>query len=300
MKVKITALLAAALLTSALLCGCGSPKEETPPAAPEDETSAGLIISKDTEDEFCVIRGDMSSDAETKSALRLKQFLSDGTGCQLKISTDWERNPVYRYEVIVGDTLRPSRLGDDIDLRSVGRTGFIVKCVGGRLYVGGGSAEGTERAVQWVIDNLPVSDGAFEVEDGFEHVEAQHYDLKGIYVCGESSADWPIVYAISSLHAEAKRLQSLLYDATGVWHETKEGAYDGAAFKIGFEKPETKGLYVIKEADGSLCFDSSAHSAEGLIEIFAYEYLDYSGNINFPEGYRYIDLGDNLIVGGLE
>ena len=282
--------------------GCTDSGASVPAETQEtDSGSAALVISPDTVGDFAVIRGDTSEDGVTRSALRLKEYLIGETGLDLKISTDWERNPVYRYEVIIGPTLRPSQLGDDVDMVSIGRNGFTVKCEDGKLYVGGAGSEGTAKAVEWVMDNIRAENGVITVEDGFEHTEAQQYDLKGIYVCGEDTSEWPIAYSSASLRKAAAGLQNDLYDSTGIWHEIREGDAEGRAFRIGFEKPDVRGLFVISEKDGSLCFDSSASgSAEELIGIFRYEYLDYSGNINFPKDYIYIDLGDNLIVSGLE
>ncbi len=288
------------LAVSLLSCAEDVKTEES--AAGEDTpASSGLIISPDTVDDFAVIRGDMSEDAVTKAALRLKDYLTDETGLKLKISTDWDKNPIYRYEVIVGPTLRPSQLGDDVDMVSVGKRGFTVKCADGKLYVGGAGAQGTNSAVEWVIDNIRAENGTITVEDGFEHTESQHYDLKGIYVCGENTAGWPIAYLNAGDRSAAILLRDRIYDSTGVWHETVSGDYDGKAFKLGYERPKTKGLYYIKVSDGSLMFDSSASGTiDALIDIFSYEYLDYSGNINFPEEYEYVDLGDNMIVSNLE
>ncbi|MFQ9148426.1 MAG: hypothetical protein ACLR5G_09230 [Eubacteriales bacterium] len=52
-----------------------------------------------------MIRDFADSDG-VKSAVSVRKRILEATGAELGITTDWEKNPVYEHEIIVGKPFR--------------------------------------------------------------------------------------------------------------------------------------------------------------------------------------------------
>lgn len=263
----------------------------------------GFLLNAETALEFAVIRGDMSSDIITKSAVSLRNEIAELIGYEIKISTDWEKSPFYKYELIVGNTLRPEQLGDDIDFRSVGERGYLIACSESRLYICGGSDEGTLLGVDWFRNNiLNAAKNNIEIEDGYCYRQEQQYDIPALLVDSKDTKEWKIVCNSTDGKKAAKLLQDVLYKTTGCWHEITDEDSGVPSFYLGFTVPELTGIFRTYVQDGSLWFSTSSKQSgiEGCVSAFLNTYIySNTGAINFPDGFEYTDLGDYIIVYGL-
>lgn len=306
MKRYFAAALALALL--ALFSACSnktidSTAENTDEVNTIETEVSGFHLNAETSQEFAVIRGDMSNDIITKSAVSLRNELAELIGSEIKISTDWEKNPSYKYEIIVGDTLRPEQLGDDIDFRSVGEKGYLITCRGSCLYICGGSDEGTVKGVDWFKENIlyAAKDG-IELENGYSYRQEQQYDIPALLVSSTDTKDWNIVYNSAGAKNAALLLQDTLYKITGCWHEITTEDSGEPAFYLGHTVPELTGIFRVYVQNGSLWFSTSSKQSgiEGCVTAFLNTYIySNTGAINFPDGFEYTDLGDYIIVHGL-
>lgn len=145
-----------------------------------------LCVAADGMSDFWVIRSDFADSDGVKSAVSVRKRILEATGSELGITTDWEKNPVYEHEIIVGKTLREND-GLHIDRVALGETGYIIKEENGKIYIAGGSDKGTALGVEYFLENFVSADtGTVEIPVGFERVTYHKYDMS-LYIAGKSS-----------------------------------------------------------------------------------------------------------------
>ena len=274
---------------------------EVPPAEPE---TAGdfLVIAGGADCDFYIIRGDMADQSEISDAVRLRKKLAEKLGTEIGITTDWDKNPVYEHEIIIGKTLREA--DSPIDRIDLGETGYIIKEENGKIFISGGTDEGTSLAVDYFIENfIDSSDGKIEIPTGFVHIVHHQYDIPGFYI-DMKQVDNSRTIAVPSgadkkVTSASEELQKIFYEKTGLMLEiSNDSGASNAAFVISNEKASTDSVHEIVVSDGKLVFSSSAKSGvAACVEVFIDNYLaDATGSINFPADFRYLDLGDYIAV----
>ena len=287
------------LMCALLMTACSEPEavpEEDPPA-PEfvSITSAGVT-------DYYVIRSDTTkSRAEINAAVKVRTEINDATGAEIGISTDWEKNPVYDHEIIVGNTLRS---GLDIDITSLGETGYIIKEVDGDIYICGGAATGIQLGVDHFLQEF-VKDGQdVTVPIGYEYVVYHQFDIPALYVnMNRVDKNWKIVIpesAYPKTKDAAESLQSTIAAKCGFLLDIITGDESVPnAFILSDVKPEANGLHTMHVDGTGFIFRSSASSGTaGCVQRFIDLYLSWGarGKFNFPGDYEYLDLGDLMMV----
>lgn len=288
------------LLISFTSCGDAAGEVEDTGAVDDLQQAVGFKITPENLDDLCVIRGDMSSDIETKAAVKIRKAVGEALGIEMKISTDWEKNPKFTYEIIVGKTLREDTENVKIDRISLGKNGFEIRAVGTKLYVCGGSPDGTDLGADFFVANiLPYAkDGTLAVAADYRYREFQQYDIPELQINGKNSAEYKIVTSDKNMKA-AEALRSALYDKTGVYHEITTSKVSGGCFMISDEAPAAKGVIRTAVEGDSLVFSTSSTTLgiDSAVASFARQYIaDTKGSINFPAGFEYVDLGDYIVV----
>ena len=281
------------------LAACGG--VEAPSAEPETAESS-LVIADGAECDFYIIRGDTAGRSEVSDAVRLRKALTQKADADVGITTDWEQNPVYEHEIIIGKTLRET--DSPIDRIDLGESGYIIKEENGKIFISGGTDEGTSLAVDYFIENfIDSSDGKIEIPTGFVHIVHHQYDIPEFYIDMKQVDNSRTIAASSradkKLKSAAERLQQIFYEKTGLMLEIVNNSdLSNAVFVISDEKASADSCHEIVVSDGKLVFSSSAKSGvTACIEVFIDNYLtDTFGSINFPADFRYLDLGDYLAV----
>ncbi|MCI8387973.1 MAG: hypothetical protein HFE63_05850 [Clostridiales bacterium] len=261
-----------------------------------------LYIVKDGLSDFWVIRNDFAKGVDVEVAVGIRRAIADRTGLELSISTDWEKNPVYEHEIIVGKTLRES---DEfkIDRIALGESGYIIKEINGKIYISGGADKGTQLAYKYFVDNFLNIDGDIRIPVGYERIVYHQYDIPEMYIdMKRVDNTYRIVLmqgADKNYTEAAKNLQQAIYDKTGVMLEIKTGSIaDKNAFILSDAAPNIIGIHDIEINETSMIFKTSASSGiKSCVNIFIEKYLqNVYGNYNFPTDFRYCDLGDTMIV----
>ncbi|MCQ2432997.1 MAG: hypothetical protein MJ175_10390 [Clostridia bacterium] len=291
------------LLSLCLFTACGEKDETT---VPEDQVSAetisgGIHIAPGEETDFMVIRGDTSEDRVTKAAVELRSVIEEkvtGKGNGPGIATDWEKNPVYPHEFIVGPTLRP---GDaDIDRLALGETGYTIREKDGCVYICGGSGKGTALGVNYFIKTFISKDGSIDVPAGFECTVYHEYDIPALYIAMNPVEKGAVIAIPNAADSRWKRtaetLQDAVYRKTGIYPAVQEGKQ--GTFVLSDTPAAYDGANEITAEDGSLVFRSSSGSGiEGCVNSFISEYLNHSyGCYNFPSDFHYLQAGDDIII----
>ena len=288
----------AGLLCALLLTACSEP-EAVPeePAAPEvvNITTAGFS-------DYYVIRNDRDPlRAEIDAAVAIRKAINETTGAEVGISTDWEKNPVYDHEIIVGKTLRD---GCDIDTAALGETGYLIKEVDGDIYICGGAARGIQTAVEFFVEEFVKEGADVVIPVGYERIVYHNFDIPELYVnMHRVDRTWKIVIpddALYSLKKTAESLQSTIASKCGFVLDIVTGDESTPnAFILSQTKPDAAGVHSIHVDDTRIIFRSSASTGlSGCAERFMELYFSWGtrGKFNFPGDYAYLDLGDYMMV----
>lgn len=289
-----------------LLSACTDAAAENDDAVTEsqDETDDGeyLYIVKDGVTDFWVIRSDYTEGAEVQAAVSIRKAIGEAAGVEPGITTDWEKNPVYEHEIIIGETLR-EETGYKVDRIALGETGYIIKEVDGKIYISGGMDPGTTLAAEYFIDTFVKPGGDIKIPVGYEYIVYHQYDIPELYIdMNLVDESYKIVTPDSggkTMLDAAEKLQAALYDKTGLMLEIVKGDTSAEkAFIITFEKPEIDGVHEMYVNGSSLILSSSSSQGPvACVDTFISMYLDgKTGKYNFPGDFHYLDLGDYIII----
>lgn len=137
---------------------------DTTPATPGGD--GGLeLISADRTTTYTIVRPDEASDVLTSAVSSMVKALR-GMGVTIKIETDWERNEVREHEIIIGETKRESADFFEVDRLALGSGGYIIKAVGGKLFITGGNDDSTRAAVEYFTSIIP-AEGSFSLPEDY-------------------------------------------------------------------------------------------------------------------------------------
>lgn len=287
-------------------CSDSSPNDgnttETSTDANTSDDTEYLYIVKDGVTDFWVIRSDYTEGAEVQAAVGIRKAIGEAAGVEPGITTDWEKNPVYEHEIIIGETLREEN-GYKIDRVALGETGYIIKEVDGKIYISGGMDPGTTLAAEYFIDTFIKPGGDIKIPVGYEYIVYHQYDIPELYIdMNLVDESYKIVIPESAgktILDAAEKLQAALYDKTGLMLEIVKGDTTAEkSFIITFDKPEIDGVHEMYVDGTSLIFKSSANAGPAAcIDTFIDMYLnDKYGKYNFPADFHYLDLGDYIII----
>ena len=123
------------LAAAILFAGCGGDEGK--------EKGVELQIMTGGVTPYTIVRSDLSSEAVAKTAISVRKML-EACGAEPGITTDWEKNPVSEFEIVIGECTRSVEAG--IDPRALGPDGYVIKPVGTRLFLIGGSDAATQAA----------------------------------------------------------------------------------------------------------------------------------------------------------
>lgn len=240
--------IAFALLTALLLTGCnsGEPTDtadtadagytplppDTVPEEPEVPAVPDVLLAGEGAPQYTIIRSDEADQTEVSTAVFLRKYL-DKCGVKAKVSTDWEKNPVSEYEIVVGDTLRDdAEEGLDLApyLKRVGQEGFVITVAGSRIYITGGSVAATQNAVEYFLTEFfgYSGDPDSAVTAGNVSLPGDYFLLKGREnpITSLSLGDknlaryrlaWDDALTDEVGQAAAETIQQKLFHDAGVW-----------------------------------------------------------------------------------
>lgn len=288
------------LFLSIILSACESP--ETTEIIPLEETKPLELVSNQNCD-YTVIRSDYSNGPDVKAAILLCNTFEERTGLRPRITTDWEDNPETEHEIIIGETLREKTEGFKIDRDALGKNGFIIKVLGEKIFITGGSDEATYTAVEYFLETFVKQNSTEVVVDRkYEYTVYQEFDIRSFYICGRNYIDFTILFDSPSLKQAAELLSDTLSDKTGKRIAIKESDTDSAAepyILLTSKKPETDGIHLVRAVNGNLVFSSSGKGS-GVMDCvarFISQYLIHaSGNCRISEGFIYSVTSDYIII----
>ena len=216
--------------------------------------------------EYVIVRSDTADEADVKAALLLRNYLKN-CGIELSITTDWEKNPVSAYEIVVGKNLRAENdPGMTVDPKTLGEEGWFIKVSDKRIYLGGGSSAATTDAVEAFLTTFcgytgdpdtPAELTEVSIPETFERIEKQVFPLTAVTVDGQDLRTYAITWneVLGFYHAKSigTALQESLYEICGIWLEIyAEDEWDGPAFRLQRDLQDTSGTFRITVENGDL------------------------------------------------
>ena len=231
---RILFLLAALILLAAIaLTGCGrdnigiNDTSDDTDASAAPAPAADIILASGGTTRYTIVRSDTSSNVVTNAAIYLRQYM-EKCGLNPTITTDWEKNPVSDFEIVIGSTLRSPEQGNILDFHSVGPKGYYAYSSGSRIYVGGGSDAAVMQGVEAFLTDIFGYTGDPEaaslitdltVPAGYSNIKAQEFALKEITLGEKSLSEFSIVIRTADPQAknDAGTIQTHLYDKYGLW-----------------------------------------------------------------------------------
>lgn len=96
---------------------------------------------------YQIVRSDDSSKTLTSAAVALKNAIRDRAGYDIVLTTDWDKNPVEEYEILIGETLRA-----ESDVGELDASTFVVREVGTKIVITGGSENAVIAGINYFIE----------------------------------------------------------------------------------------------------------------------------------------------------
>ena len=183
-----------------------------------------------------------------------------------------------------------------------GMTGYIVKQIGTKIVVHGGSDDALENAISYLKSTV------FEIKKSNENftdfvmasdksydVKQSNYSLKDITVAGNSIRDYVITYVKGDKIANeaAKTFQAAIYNKCGIYLEIVIEADANDARKLAIRNIENDGkgggFYITVDDAENLVFESeySGKTADLILDYFEKNVFNKKDKHEIPAGYEY-------------
>jgi len=240
---------------------------------------------------YTVVRSDTANEKELAAVSLLRKYM-EKCGVRTGIQTDWEKNPVSEYEIVIGDTLRgASDPAMTLSVHDVGKEGFFVKVVGSRIYIAGGSPAAAERAAEHFLTQFFGYTGdpetfqqytSLEIPGDYEYIERQKYDIASITVDGSDLRNFRITWDkaadAKTMETYAAFLQEYFYSKAGIWIEIdRENKESGPALILSGGYEQKSGTISVRTENGNLVMQAEPLNAfrRGL-RRFTAEYFEHA------------------------
>ena len=229
-KVILSQFLAAALMLSVLLAGCGGSASKVETAALEGWQ------------EFTIMRPDIADSATVDATVALRTAVEEKLGVKLKLGTDWVKRPedvpVGTKEILIGATNRPESSGYGLKYHD-----FVVDYVNDRIVIAGGCGDAVLSGVNWFIENCITESLVIPAEP---YRCSQEYPYEDVTIGGILLSD----YAVESLKSDPN---ASVYNTLRRWIAENTGTV-----------PKTEGENrIVFGVDPGLAMDAISFKTEG-------------------------------------
>ncbi|MBQ8208471.1 MAG: hypothetical protein IJZ89_07050 [Clostridia bacterium] len=244
------------------------------PGGSEDSTgdNSGKVKVKEITNiaDYTIVRGDQADNTVKDALTILRNAIKEKNGAQLSVGTDFGSKS--EYEILLGETNRSAsieameKLGGDYD--------YIIKLVGNRIVILGGSSEATAEAVNVFIENF-MPGGKIAAPEGDGYIMLRKYPLEKLTVDGKDISNFKFYYIKKNQSETAKSNLSFAEEACERLgqkmgrHFTLADAVSEQQNYIMVDTSElnyTKGA--IKVEDGNLILYGSYHSIDYVMDYF--------------------------------
>lgn len=300
------------LLVGLLLAACGTADRPASTGTTAPDTPAvqitpalpPLCLAGAGAQTYTIVRSEEASQDEIAAAVFLNKYLTK-CGVETTITTDWKKNPVSDYELVVGQTLRSeSDAGFTLDPRQVGDEGYFITVSGSRIYLMGGSTAATQDAVEHFLTEFfgyagdpetAAAAGDVTVPGDYVYLEYEAYPLSAVRVDGQDLRDFKIAWdssldaAVAALAAE--HIQTKLCQTTGIWLPIAEtgAAWDGPTLRLSGKEPGKAGSFTMTVEEGDLVLSTAVPGGltRGFAEFVNDRIRGVKGELDMNQDFRY-------------
>jgi hypothetical protein len=110
-----------------------------------------LLLAAQGRTDYRIVVADDASPSTRHGAEELQMFLARISGAKLDVVSD--KTPPAEKEIVLGDNARLRSLGVAIDFPSLGDEGYVIRTVGSRLVIAGGSLRGNLYGVYGLLED---------------------------------------------------------------------------------------------------------------------------------------------------
>ena len=220
LRFSLVVMLVFALILSSVSCinsnGNGDPSQNI-------DTANLLPITKNGKAAITVVSSYSKSSEYAKEFNSFLSYFKD-SGISFKLSYEASEDQELP-EILIGDRINAT--GEYyVDPHSLGDEGYVVKVVGNKLIVAGGSDESLIKAIRFLShDIMNLDDSKTDIQNigvsrSTSLYHRQNYPIKSITVGGNDLAGYEIVIADlydKDLMYCAEKLHSVLYNYSGYW-----------------------------------------------------------------------------------
>lgn len=112
---------------------------------------ADLALAENGGSDYRIVIAAEAPPSTRHAAGELQHFLERMTGARLPVVADTA--PAQEHEILVGRSRRANELGIAIDLPTLGKEGYVIRTIGGRLVIAGGEPRGTLYGVYGLLED---------------------------------------------------------------------------------------------------------------------------------------------------
>ena len=118
---------------------------------PVGTASGEFVLAEHGRSPYKIVVADGASPSTKHGAEELQAFLGQICGAKLPIVSD--REPLGPREIILGDNAHLRAIAADLDLQPLGPEGYVIRTVGERLVIAGGSLRGNMYGVYGFLED---------------------------------------------------------------------------------------------------------------------------------------------------
>ncbi|MBQ8005417.1 MAG: hypothetical protein IJ303_03800 [Clostridia bacterium] len=232
----------------------------------------GMLLLSDVA-EYTLVRGDLCSSEETNALVALKNALEKSVDISLPISTDWlgKGQTEKEKEILIGKTNREESISA---MNGLGYNDYVIKKIGSKLVIAGGSGEATEKAVDYFIEHYLDIYSAAVYYPETEYAHKISYTVSSVTIAGKPISEFKLFSA--DPETDLSSIQTALSEQTlGVKIEIAD-AIDEYSNYIIFERTGIIAAeYGVRlENDGNLYVFGSYSTFEQAVEYFKKSYFE--------------------------
>ena len=305
---KVISMLLCALMVLPLAVSCGSsgPSEEsgtdtgtTTTPTVQSASSTELEIVKDGKTTYSIVYKNKTNDKEKAMAEYLQETLETLTGAKLNLIAD--SSAAVANEIVVGTTARDMNVDKSVLEKN---EAFLIRVIGTKIVIMGGTSAGTERGVRYFTQNYVDENGNVTVSSDLDLLKGNDPKVKNVTIAGNALSEYVIripADAGGNVVYAAEQLQSYLEKATDVSLEIVRGETDAARLIDLKADPDgklgTDGFRLAVESGNLNIYGGSERGhMNGVFELLeAYigwcfpttnvEYIFESDKVEFAEGF---------------
>lgn len=290
------------LLASLSVISCSNLKQdnnrfdfsgENDVGALEDSQGAVELEYLENLSEYCIIRSDTGTREEKQTALALRDAIKKSIGVDIPVGTDWQGEtgrPIQDKEILVGVSEREESV---LCSKGLGVEDFIIKMVGEKLVIVGGSERATAKAVDFYIENFfDAPKGAVKYPRGNGYLFIQENLFESLSISGTALSEYALYSTDPDIDLEYVR-DKILENITGTSLKIADTLSDGGRYVIFDNSHLLVNHYGTKlDAKGNLTVYGSYKTFDTALDYFLGDFFAKMKSDNGSYDVRFSDCVD--------